>query len=158
MIYGVGLIKERLFKQNSYKEKIEAEISFTRAFIMCKQVYTEKENERNVQVDTNIRVRQLRTQVMSYIPEQDQKIYTFTFRSELSNHTANILLITGVLGFLFWGLQAKFSFLLFKTDLKFIILYLISILAFFPLRETRNRFYDMSMRVPFSMYMAKVKS
>jgi hypothetical protein len=157
VIYGVSLVKEDIFKNDSYKQKIEAEISCNLAFTMCKQVYIKKENERNLQVDANISVRQLRTQVMSYIPEQDQKIYTFTFRSELANHTANILFLLGILGLLFWGLQAIFPFSLFKTDLKFIILYFIFIIAFFSLRKTRDRFYDISMRVPFSMYMAKVK-
>ena len=102
---------------------------------------------------SNTTVRDLRSLAMSYIPEQDQKIYTFTFRSELSNQAANISIIIGFLGLLF-SIFKCIPLHLFNTDTKCVLLYVCLILVYVFLRKTRNRFYEISIGLPFSIYLA----
>jgi len=90
---------------------------------------------------------------MGFIPEHDQKIYTFTFRSELSNQTANISFIIGLLGLLF-SIISYSPFKIFKTDSNQIFLYIFLLFCSFFLRQTRNRFYGISIELPFSIFTA----
>jgi hypothetical protein len=155
VIYGIGLYKEQFAGKKSFKKIIENSILGKNLFLECKQLYLKKENSKGNNVSDNIDVRELRTKVMSYIPESDQKIYTFTFRSELANHIGNICLFYGCSALIFCGIQYIFNFLFFNSEPKFIILYLLLIIFYFFLKKTRDRFYDISMRVPLSIFMAK---
>lgn len=155
VIYGIGLYKDEKFAKSSYKKVIENTISKESLFLECKKVYLKKIQQEGKKLDENITLRELRTRVMSYIPESDQKIYTFTFRSELSNHISNICFLYGCIALIFWGVQSFFNFQVFYSEAKFITLYILLCIISFFLSKTRDRFYSISMRVPFSVFMAK---
>jgi hypothetical protein len=152
VVYGLGCIKERLFGKFSYTKKIERNISERQAFQYSKEILSKEleKKQLNDKLSTGS-VRDIRNLVMSFIPESDQKIYTFTFRSDLANHTGNISLVFGFLGLVFSSFPGLKS-LYFKNDSGHIILYVILILSYFLLRETRNRFYHVSIGLPFSIY------
>lgn len=152
--YGFGWLKEEIFREKSFTKKIEENVSKRKAFILSKELISKSLLEKGITDDlSTATVRDLRSIAMSYSPDQDQKIYTFTFRSELSNQTGNISIVFGLLGLIF----SIFKFLpihLFHTGTKYIIVYVILIICYFLLRETRNRFYSISIGLPFSIFTA----
>ena len=153
--YGLGLLKEKFLGKCSYKVKIEKEIKKLESFKISRKLVEKSIKEKGVeQKIEDIEVRPLRNIVMSFIPDQDQKIYTFTFRSDLSNQTANISLLYGTIG-LGSLLLNCFDVCFFQTQTPHLILYGCLIACYFLLRKTRNRFYQIAMSVPFSMYLAK---
>lgn len=155
--YGFGWLKEKILGKRSYVKKIESNVSKRKAFSLTKELITKGLAAKGVTDDlANSTVRDIRSIAMSFIPESDQKIYTFTFRSELSNQIANISFSIGALGMLLWPIQNKFSFSLFLSDHKHIILYVCLMIVYFFLREARDRFYAMSINLPFSIYTAKM--
>lgn len=152
VVYGFGWFKEELLGRYSYVKKIEAKVATRKAFTLSKELLSKSLKEKGVTEDfSNATVRDLRNIAMSFVPDQDQKIYTFTFRSELSNQTANISFIIGFLGLIF-SIFSSILFSLFKTDTAYIILYVCLIICYFFLRQTRNRFYAISVGLPFSIY------
>lgn len=154
LIYGFGLIKERLLGKLSYTKRIEKDLDTKETFKISKEllmkVLTSKGITNNL---SNASARDVRNLAMSFAPEADQKIYTFIFRSEVSNHTANICLVIGILGLIFSVLN--FFIDLFIVDKLHIILYVLLILGYFMLCSTRNRFYAIALGLPFSIYSAK---
>lgn len=158
VIYGIGLLKEQLFRKmkwGSYEDTIETDISQKEIFKQCLRIYIAREKVKNVQVSGDLTLRELRTNVMSFVPEADQKIYTFRSRSDLANHIGNISVLYGIFGVICWILNLLFDCEIVFTDAKFVFLYFILILSYYILRSTRNRFYDIAMRLPLSIYMAK---
>lgn len=154
VVYGFGLLKGKILGKYSYEKKIEAKISSRKAFELSKKLISDSFKEKEITEDfSSVTTRELRNFAMSFIPEQDQKIYTFTFRSELSNQTANVSLLIGLIG-LFSYVFPSISFNLFKTDPALIILYLCLIVCYILLRQTRNRFYAISIGLPFSIFTA----
>ncbi len=152
--YGAGKFKEEIFKNNSYVKKIEDKVAKKKAFLLSKELIAKTLKEKGVNDDLNdATVRDLRSIAMSFIPEQDQKIYTFTFRSDLSNQTANISILVGIFGLLF-SIMKFLPLHIFKTDTTHIIIYVCLIICYFFLRKTRNRFYEISISLPFSIYTA----
>jgi hypothetical protein len=154
-VYGIGCLKEKILGKYSYIKKIENNVSKRQAFDYSKELLTQSLASKNLTNKLNIAsVRDLRNLVMSFIPESDQKIYTFTFRSDLANHTGNISLLIGSLGLLFTFFK-QIPLLIFKTDTAHIILYVCLLIAYLFLRETRNRFYSISVGLPFSIFTSK---
>lgn len=155
VIYGFGWLKEKTLKEWSYTKKIEKSVSGREAFKLSKQLITKALAAKGIVNDlANASVRDVRNLAMSFAPEADQKIYSFTFRSELSNHIGNISCIVGLLGVVsfFWK---NVPLKIFLTTTNHVILYVCLILAYILLRETRNRFYAISIGIPFSIYTAK---
>lgn len=152
--YGFGWFKEGILGKYSYVKQIEAKVASRKGFVLSKQLISKALLAKGVTDDlSNATVRDLRSIAMSYIPEHDQKIYTFTFRSDLSNQTGNISIVVGILGIIF-SIFKGIPLQLFKTDTKHIIMYMCLIICYFFLRQTRNRFYAISVGLPFSIYTA----
>lgn len=103
-----------------------------------------------------MRARNLRSIVMSYVPEADTKIYTFMFRSELCRVISSVSFLISLFGFvlLFVAVFTK-SFSFFKTDPKSIMLYCILFVSSFFLTKTRIRFLSIAYKIPFSIFIAK---
>lgn len=159
--YGFGLFKDKLLSRNkflikfSYVKTIEASITTRKAFTLSKDLISKALHAKGINDDLNdASVRDLRNIAMSFIPESDQKIYTFTFRTELSNQTGNISITIGVIGLMF-SIFRSIPFQIFKTDLTHIVIYICLIFSYLFLRQTRNRFYAISIGLPFSLYIAK---
>lgn len=151
--YGVGCFKEKILGKRSYVKSIEEKISKRQAFEYSKELLSKGLKAKKITDKLNdATVRDVRNLVMGFIPESDHKIYTFTFRSDLANHTGNISVITGFLGIMFSIFHIT---PLFKSDVNHVILYIILIIAYIFLRETRNRFYHISVGLPFSIYTSK---
>lgn len=154
VIYGLGWIKEDLRGKGSYTKKIELDIKNRKAFEWSKNLVAKALEEKGVKDDLDkASVREIRNVVMSFIPEHDQKIYTFMFRSEVANQTGNISFIIGALGS-FFSIFHNFPYPLFITDRSHVLLYMSLIGAYFLLRKTRNRFYAIAIGLPFSIYTA----
>lgn len=158
--YGFGWFKDEIFNKvkflnkYSYAKNIETSVSKRKAFILSKELITKALHDKGVSDDlNNISVRDLRNIAMSFIPESDQKIYTFTFRSELSNQIGNISIVVGIIG-LFFSIFKPTTLLIFKIDTTHIIIYVCLIICYFFLRQTRNRFYAIALGLPFSIYTA----
>jgi hypothetical protein len=159
--YGVGWFKDELFKRVkfltmfSYVKTIEANIAKRKAFTLTRELISRAFEEKGINDDfKDISVRDLRNIAMSFIPESDQKIYTFMFRSELSNQIGNISIVIGILGLI----SSFFEFTplhIFKTETHYVVVYFCLIISYFFLRQTRNRFYAISLGLPFSLYIAK---
>ena len=108
-----------------------------------------------LQLMITLETRHLRNLVMPFVPEVDNKTYTFMFRSDLCKHIGNVSLIIGVLGFLNKVVNFVFGSLpLFKVDKTYLILYSILILSYFLFRATRNYFYSIAIKIPFSAFVA----
>ncbi len=153
--YGFGWAKENLLGKYSYVKQIEAKVATRKAFSLSKQLISKSLEKKDVTDDlSGATVRDLRSIAMSFIPEHDQKIYTFTFRSDLSNQIGNISIITGIFGMLF-SIVKPSSLSIFKTDSAHVIIYVCLFICYFFLRQTRNRFYAISIGLPFSIYTAK---
>jgi hypothetical protein len=157
VVYGFSFFKEKRRGVKSYTKKIEESIMNKKSIVWSKQILKSKFEKLNISEDfSQTSVRDLRNIVMSFIPESDQKIYTFTFRADISNNTANISLIVGVFGLVFSFIQLIFSeFLFFNLGTEYYLLYSLLIIVSFFLKETRNRFYAISIGVPFSIFTAK---
>lgn len=153
--YGFGWLKEEILGKYSYVKKIEAKILKRKAFLLSKQLISKALLEKGIVDELNEKttLRDVRNIAMSFIPESDQKIYTFTFRSELSNQTGNISFLVGFMG-LFSYFFKSISLGIFKTDATHLIIYVCLLISYFFLRQTRNRFYAISAALPFSIYTA----
>lgn len=152
--YGLGLLKEELLGDNSYLKKIEIEIKNRKAFVLSKDILSKTLISKGRDGDlSNATVREVRNIIMSFIPEYDQKIYGFMFRSEVSNQSGNISILIGILG-LFFSIFNCAPANPFISDIPHITLYIILIIIYIFLRKTRNRFYAIAIGLPFSIYTA----
>ncbi|MGE0077637.1 MAG: hypothetical protein AB7S48_07245 [Bacteroidales bacterium] len=157
VIYGFSWWKESILGKYSYRERIEKEFQDKTTYKICKDLIEKKikRQDNNQSPIEKMSLRELRNIVMSYIPESDQKIYTFTFRSELSNHIGNISLIIGLVGILSRYMPFLRFFSIMETNKTVTLFYFSLLIAFFLLRYTRNRFYEISIKIPFSIFLAK---
>lgn len=154
-VFGLGSLKEKILGKYSYTKQIEALILKRQAFDYSKELLTQYLASKNLTTKlSTASLRDVRNLVMSFIPESDQKIYTFLFRSDLSSHTGNISLFVGTLGLVFTFVPS-IPVHIFKTDLNHIILYVCLVTAYLFLRETRNRFYAIAVALPFSIFTSK---
>lgn len=155
VVYGIGVFKERILGKYSYIKKTEESVSKRPAFNSAKQLISKAYQNKGVTTDlTYASVRDLRSITMGFIPEQDYKIYTFTFRADISNHTGFMSLIIGVLGLLF-SIFNSIPLTIFKTSTTYVLFYICLIICYLFLRETRNKFYAISLGLPFSIYTAQ---
>ncbi|MBD8083020.1 hypothetical protein [Chryseobacterium caseinilyticum] len=155
VIYGINIFIYEVCCKISFRDKIEREIK-------GRLEYTNAIDKINLKLsesfDGDSKVRTIRSIVMSYIPESDTKIYTFTFRSELSSSCSTVCMIFGIIGLasstLDYLIGDKFDYFL-ESDYKKIIFYILLIISAIFLRNTRNKFYKMSMSLPFSIFITK---
>lgn len=160
VVYGLGDFKEKIRGTNSYSKRILKPISVLPVFKESKRLMIAMDPKRkDFRHDLeNIDVRGLRNIVMSYIPESDQKVYTFTFRSELSRHTGLISILIGSFGLIITILNCKWPEInIFKTSSTYVFLYLLLIVSYFLLREPRDKFYRIAMTMPFNLFIASEK-
>lgn len=156
VVYGFSFFKEKKLGDSSYMKIIESSISNKNSVVWSKKILKKKFKKKKIREDfSSASIRELRNIVMSFIPESDQKIYTFTFRSDISNNTANISLVLGLLGIISSLIYLLFDFKFFNVSLAYITLYICLIISYFLLKEIRDRFYAISMSVPFSIFTAK---
>jgi hypothetical protein len=100
--------------------------------------------------------RSVRNLVMSYIPESDTKIYTFTFRADLCKHLALVSIIVAFFGVISVILKYFNLTFLLKNDYTNFVFYLILIIFAHFLGETRRRFYGIAQRLAFPIFIAKL--
>lgn len=154
-IYGLGVMKENILGKYSYIKKIEKKVKDRKAYSLSKELLSKHLQTKGVTDDLNSSsLRDIRSIIMSFVPEHDQKIYTFTFRADLSNQIGNTSLLIGVLA-LFFSAFTPCSLNPFNAEKTHYIIYFCLILNYFLLRETRNKFYAISLGLPFSIYTAK---
>ncbi|WP_299708414.1 hypothetical protein [uncultured Pontibacter sp.] len=156
-VYGLSTFKEKIRGKKSYKKRIELEIAKEENFLIVNDLLKERYSKLGLNYCfENISIRDKRRIVMGLVPEADHKVYTFTFRSHLSNHIGNISVIIGTMGIIMTFGTIFFSKLsLFNSQPRYILLYLILILSYIFLRKTRDRFYKVSISLPFSLYFSK---
>lgn len=156
-IYGLGALKERIRRDKSYIKIIELRVRNRMAFnIVSKDIISKFSNTKTDFNFDDATVRDFRSIAMGLFPESEKKIYTFTFRSDISNHAGNTSFLFGLIGLINVILKCIFSFYLFKTNTLFIILYVCLIISYFLFRETRNKFYAISINLPFSIYSSNL--
>lgn len=155
VIYGYSELKEKFLKERSYMKEKEREIASKVTFIKARDILVSKlPSTSNSNPFSSIR--EVRNIVMSMFPENDQKVYTFMFRSELARHVSNVSITLGVLGLVNFFISFFSSKLdLFIVGIPYVILYVALICSYIFLRETRNRFYAIAMGLPFSYYLSK---
>ncbi|WP_294278054.1 hypothetical protein [uncultured Chryseobacterium sp.] len=154
-IYGLGVMKENILGEYSYIKKIEEKVKNRRTFSLSKELLSKYLSAKDVSDDlSSTNLREMRSIVMGFMPEQDQKVYTFTFRADLSNQIGNTSIILGVSALVF-SILKPFSLDLFNTGKAFYIIYFCLIFNYILLRQTRNKFYEISLGLPFSIYTAK---
>lgn len=108
--------------------------------------------------------REVRNIAMSYVPEADRKIYNFMFRSELSDKVGFALKIIAFLGLcscLLSLIEYPFKFrdyMILKTNGIIFIHYLLLLIIAYFLKETKDRFYSIAMRIVFPIFVAKFKT
>lgn len=151
IIYGMNIFYYENRKGTNYRKRSELAVKERKEYTICLQKLNQKFNE-----ESNIRT--IRSLIMSYIPESDTKIYTFTFRAELSNSCSTMLLVFGIIGFL-CSVVSNFCpeiLYLFKNcNYNWILFYSILIINSIFLKFTRNKFYKMSISLPFSIFATK---
>lgn len=159
--YGVGCFKDEIFSKfkffnkYSYIKNIEASVAKRKAFTLSKELIIKALQTKGITDDLrNASFRDLRSLAMGFIPESDEKIYTFIFRAELSGQTGIISILVGIIGLIF-SIFKSIPLHLFKTGTTHIIIYVCLIICYFFFRQTRNRFYAIAMGLPFSIYTSK---
>lgn len=143
---------ELIKKQIISKYKIEKKLLTDDTYIIAsKYIKEETSKDSNVLKSFN----SFRSYAMSVAPLSDKKVYTFMFRAELFNQIHTI----SILGF-FVVLIKSLSFLwtnkcfIETFEWQLILLFFVLIIT---LRKGWQRFYGISMRIPFSIYLAKIK-
>lgn len=156
LIYGITLSIDQILDKYLYKiskkaieDDIEKSVPFKISQDLVENDLKTKGSNRDI---TQLSTRDLRNYVMSYFPENDRKVYTFMFRSELSNHIMSMNLILCILGLISWGIASMGKEFIFKSDFEYIIIYLLLLISLFPLHKTKTRFYGIAMRIPFQMF------
>lgn len=91
---------------------------------------------------------------MSALPDSSEKIYMFMFRSEIFNqlHTISLLAFYYYLYILVQGLVCK------EIGTKQTLLLVLFLIASLTLRKGWERFYRISMNIPFAMYLEKYRN
>lgn len=154
IVYGFGLTIDKLLGQRSYTKRIESRIEKRSDFNSSIEIIKKLKAKKGMVSDSQvISVRIARSLVMSFIPDQDQKIYTFMSRSELSKHTANVSMIVGTVG-LVYSICPSMPFKLLRTGELYLLTYILLVLSSLLLTKTRNRFYEIAMGIPFSIFLA----
>jgi len=157
VVYGISLTKERIIKNIKFiknddkiiKQKISAQEDFRLSKQKLKALIPEMDMEK-------LTFNDIRNFAMAYVPEVDQKIYTFMFRSDLFKHTKDIFLFVSIWGFLSY-ISNKFINinLFFRTNDINIYLIMILFILTFPLNEGKKRFLMIAYKIQFNIFLAK---
>jgi hypothetical protein len=179
VIYGVSIIKDRIFEGFSFNLKKIKEEGKTKAlvifykelnFLNPKTVNLEIEESFEYNYCNNnlfhifgnddkfkLNFKSNRNLLMAKYPGLDEKIYIYMFRSELCNHLSSSLIIISLLGLLSIIITYGFTgvFIL-RVDKFYIALYfLILPFMFYLLNKTRMRFLKIAYKLIFSIHMSK---
>ena len=158
LVYGLGVLKDNVLGKLSSKKRIEEEIRNSNVFKDALYKYTNYTVLHSLNSpQQSIGCRELRSIVMSFNTDEDNnKIYKFMYRSDLSKHMGNVVLVIGILGLLNYAISYKTNeFAVFRTETKFILLYIVLLFSYFLFRGTRRYFYDIAIKTPFNMYFAR---
>ena len=144
------------------QSQVESDIDSSTELAICKVALTELllKNDSTPVIPAvaldNMSARNLRSIIMSYIPEVDTKIYTFMFRSELCRLISSFTLFISLLGLLLSIVNnIVISKILLKSDFKSIAVYSLLLLSCYFLTKARMRFLSIAYKIPFSIFIAK---
>jgi hypothetical protein len=142
--------------------QIEAEIKAGLEFDLCKKVLTEIWIDKNgasilsASSLNNMNTRNLRSIVMSYIPDSDIKIYTFMFRSDLCKHISSCSILFGSLGLSVSLMHSLFGWSTFlNTGKEYTCTYFLLLIGSYFLLKSRSRFLSIAYKIPFSIFLSK---
>jgi len=154
-VYGLNALIENTLKGKSYSKKIEEKTKDRINYKIAKTILDQKFQEKGIIIDINkATFRDLRSIAMSFFPEQDQKIYTFSFRADISNHAGTISLIFGIFGLVFSIINRLTPVDIFIIDIFHIVLYVFLTISCFLFMSMRNKFYAISLGLPFTLLTA----
>ena len=160
LVYGIGLIKDKISGKRSSTRKIQERTKLKIEFLLSKELFKKylSDNKLSTSISEDIKTRDLRNLIMPFVSKVDNKTYTFMFRSDMCKHLGNVSLCIGLLGFLDEIASSIVCIpLLFQTGSRFIFLNSILILSYFVFRETRNYFYSIALKIPFSEFSSTAK-
>lgn len=95
----------------------------------------------------------IRNLAISYIPEADLKIATFTFRSELAEHVSAMTLFVGLIGLVCTLVPPEIA--IFHHSPPYLVLYLLLLVAAYLLHQTHIRMLRISKKIVFPIFIAK---
>ena len=157
IVYGISITKERVMSKIKFitidDKIIKQTISEQEDYRISKEQIQHLIPELDIQ---NLSFNDIRNFAMAYVPEIDQKIYTFMFRSDLFKHTKDIFIIVSL-----WGIIANISNTLFNNTLLFdindmnIYLIILMFILTFPLNEGKKRFLMIAYKIQFNIFLAK---
>ncbi len=151
---GLSLICSNIFGKCSYQNINEKQLQVPKLFKACLNKYNTENPESPLTEEDGIR--ELRTRVMSFIPESDNKIYSFKFRSDLCENISKVLFLHSLISLLLSSIQRLGCINVIVNDTNgFICFYIILIIIAYILTVVRDRFYDIGMRVPLSIFLSK---
>lgn len=163
LVYGMGLWRDSLLKfimgktKKNYQILVESIIDKLKVkseFIAAANLI-----ERNIPNFDKSDFNSVRNQCMSHVPEADQKIYTFMFRAELSNHVGLVFIIFGI--WLTFSLLAhnilNNTLLLNALAWKYFYLPILFYITSYFFHLTRKRFLTIAYKIVFSIFIAKYK-
>lgn len=155
-IYGLNIIiQNKIFGEKSHTKTIENKINKRISYQTTKSILQKKFQEKGIDSDLeNASLRDLRSIVMGFFPEQDQKTYTFAFRADIANHAGTISLFFGILGLLSSIINYISPFNVMIVDTIHIMLYIILVFSYFPFSSMRDHFYEFSQNLPFSLLLS----
>jgi len=166
LIFALSLIKEIWLKKiakwtwmpkklaSLSEDQILNELSQRDTFKLASEIIRKNTAEENLSLSN---YKSFRNVAMSGSPEADKKVYTFMFRAELFNqlHTISViilfLLLLNYVALLFPQMN---NLSINNINFGWFILSIISVLA---LRKGWKRFYEISMNIPFALYIEKNK-
>lgn len=152
-VYGLNiLIQNKIFGKKSYTKTIEDKVKKRISYQTTKLILQKKFQEKGVDFDPeNATLRDLRSIAMGFFPEQDQKIYTFSFRADIANHAGTISFLFGVLGLFSAIINCIIPFHAIIVDNTHIAIYILLVISYFPFSSMRDMFYAISLSLPFSL-------
>lgn len=151
-VYGLNIIIQKITRDKSYTKVIENEVKNRITYQNSLLILQKKFNDKGIDFDSKkATLRDLRSLAMGFCPEQDQKVYTFTFRADIANHAGTISILIGSVGLLSILANNTGIFQIFIVDKIHFILYVILVLSYFPFVSMRNYFYKISLGLPFSL-------
>jgi hypothetical protein len=157
VVYGISHVFNTIFK-TCYYFKLDEKIIILN---ICKIDEYKRAKDKIVELIPNLNLEKLdfhsiRNYSMAYVPEVDQKIYTFMFRADLFKHMKDTFLIVSI-----WGILAYLSKLFFNNTILFdvsgynILLVLLLLLLTYPLNEGKKRFLTIAYKIQFNIFLAK---
>lgn len=152
-VYGLNIIiQNKIFREKSYTKTIENNVKERISYQTTKSILQKRFQDKGIDFDPdNATLRDLRNIAMGFSPEQDQKIYTFSFRADIANHAGTISLLFGVLGLLSAVINCITTFQVIIVDKTHIALYILLVISYFLFSSMRDRFYAISLSLPFSL-------